>query len=580
MYPSKKIAILSFAIVLVVGLNQPTFASRIDGSRAYFTDVSSTTLNLYKDYPEIPTKSQIDERISTTSYNNVSSPGLLFRALPNLFAAGFKQTGLIGMFNDPVNGNSYNYCSSITSPECSKSTTLAFQLSFVPCLSAAQTDCISRFAVKKGDGTTEEAQPLTPITPLADSKVVAGNKKYNLPSGGTPYIWTFPTYAHRGGKLFMPQVSITNYGQPFNSANLEKLAFQDSEFQVSVTPYSASQDKAITPQAIDQSSYRLMPDTFLSEDAFIVEFRSSTPWMSWVRSSITDLTINSKQSGEDFIYSVSGRPARVPNIAQLIPWTATNIEKLRSIDEGGVTVGRQCDGNTKDDPYKCWTPLDVGGKANIDLYFQMFAAVEPFTNLKSTFSPERWVAADVPAFKKVYGTWAIPAGPTSAACINGYKGISPMGVTSTNATLATDGPPSWNPVDSSLNYKLAALPKLSDGTPFVGNYTLQIPMDIAKCLWGANAANANATISVLNADGVNQVTTASASHTSDYFRFVVGGFHFSSPKIVIKLTSANSTTKPSAAAQVVTKLVCVNGKLSKVVTGIKPTCPTGYSAKK
>jgi hypothetical protein len=216
----------------------------------------------------------------------------------------------------------------------------------------------------------------------------------------------------------------------------------------------------------------------------------------------------------------------------------------------------------------------------------MFESIEKYTDKKSTFSPMKWIVEDVPSFKSLYGTWMLSAGAPGAKCIKDYKKNSPMGVTSSNATLATDGPPIWDAKTATLNYRMAALPLLSDGSKFLGHYTLQIPTEVAQCFWGVDAPKAQATISVISEDGKEQVITAVASSNSEYFRFNVSGFHFSSPTIKMKLltTEANTpsptpTKTSDPKKSIVKKIVCTKGKTVKTFSNTSK-CPAGYKLKK
>jgi hypothetical protein len=177
----------------------------------------------------------------------------------------------------------------------------------------------------------------------------------------------------------------------------------------------------------------------------------------------------------------------------------------------------------------------------------------------------------------------LSAGAPGAKCIKDYKKNSPMGLTSSNATLATYGPPIWDAKTATLNYRMAALPLLSDGSKFIGHYTLQIPIEVAKCFWGVDAPRAQATISVVNADGVNQIITAVASSNSEYFRFNVQGFHFSSPTIKMKLNTSASSPTPTKTVDpkkpIVKKIVCTKGKTVKTLANTSK-CPAGYKLKK
>jgi hypothetical protein len=535
-------------------------AQRENGARPFFSETSSQAIDLYKAYPEIPTTEVLDERISPNVYNDVSSPGLMVRSL-SLWATNMKYSGIIG---------DQGVCSSFLDSKCSNSKSLSFVADYLPCMNSKQTDCISRFAVESSPGVWEDAEPISPIFGGDLFVETKRDPDHNYPSGGAPYLWKFPTYQHRGGALFMPLVQVINYGEVVGDSGVNGFKFSEFEYKVSVQPYSPSLEKTITPKGIAQPGYTLLPDTFISDKPFKVEFRTLTPWQSWVRSGITNLEIKSSKIDSENFYSVTGSPARIPGIYQIVPWTEKNLDALREIDTGGVTVGRQCDNNTKNDPYKCWTGLDIGGKANFDIYFNMFAAVEKYTTGRATTAPYLWLAEDVPAFKKVFGGWAISAGAQATACLKDVNRGYPIGITSTNATMSTDGPPAWNAETQSLEFRMAALHQLPDGKTFKGNYTLQIPAEVAKCLWGANASMGTASIKIIDEDGEQKIATISSSITKEYFRFSANGFHFSSPRISIafKAPIAKKTT-----------IICIKGKTVKKVTASKPVCPAGYKKK-
>lgn len=550
------VALLSAFLLTPVGAQ----AKREIGDRPYFSEVNTEALDLYKLYPEVPTTQTLDERISPSVYNNTSTRGLMVRT-NEIFSTNLKYSGII---------SDQGICTSILESKCANAKSFSFVADYLPCMTIEQTDCISRFAVETSPGVWEEAEPVSPIFGSDLFLSVSRDPGYNYPSGGAPYLWKFPTYQHRGGALFMPLVQVLNYGEIVGESGVKGFKYSHLEYKVSVQPYSPSLSTTVTPKGINQPGYTLLPDTYISEKPFKVEFRSLTPWQSWVRSGITNLEMKSSQNGSEFFYSVTGSPARIPGIYQLVPWSEKNLQVLRAIDLGGVTVGGQCDNNAKNDPYQCWTGLDIGGKANFDIYFNMFAAVEKYTTGRATTAPYVWLAEDVPAFSSIYGTWALSAGAVATKCLQDRGKGHPIGITSTNATMSTDGPPAWNSSTQSLDFKMAALHQLPDGKTFEGNYTLQIPTDLAKCLWGANASKGTASISIIDEDGEQKIATVASSITKDYFRFSANGFHFSSPKISIAF-------KAPAAKKIT--ITCIKGKLTKKVTAIAPTCPKGYKKK-
>jgi hypothetical protein len=151
------------------------------------------------------------------------------------------------------------------------------------------------------------------------------------------------------------------------------------------------------------------------------------------------------------------------------------------------------------------------------------------------------------------------------ACLNNKSGI--LGLITTNATAYETNPPKWNKSDSTLTYKVAGPELLSDGKKNLGNYLLAIRTDVASCLWKSDLKNSKATVEVTNGDGSSgvQVATTTISQRNGWLYFSASGFHFSAPTIKVKLTPQKET-----------KITCLKGKATKVVTGANPKCPAGY----
>jgi hypothetical protein len=94
-------------------------------------------------------------------------------------------------------------------------------------------------------------------------------------------------------------------------------------------------------------------------------------------------------------------------------------------------------------------------------------------------------------------------------------------------------------------------------------------------------------IQIVNEDGTQSVATTAVTNKNGNLFFSAFGFHFSSPKIMIKAESGALAPSPTpkqtamAASQPIKKsiIVCVKGKVTKKVTGIDPKCPSGYKKK-
>jgi hypothetical protein len=572
-------------------------SSRVGGERGYFNNVTNEALDLSKSFPGIPTLKPLDERFNFND-SGLIKPGVNLVANRNS-NFGFTATSRIRGYNyDPTNGigiSSEAWCNSIDDAACKDLNHLQLFAILPPCESAEQSDCISRVSVVNSQGKLEDASPVSKVQDVYFGKYnltageFSGDGRYNQPAGGSAYIWTFPSYKHRGGALFSPQVVLMNFGEARNLKDPKSFKF-NPEFKISLFPVTVGKE-ANTNFKFLQNGYSLLQDTFLDESNFTIEFRSTVAWTSWVRSTVTNLTVKDSESKRDFIYSVSGAPARVPGYIKNIPWSSNNVESLYKATMGGeFNVGQWCELQKQNGSAKsladCIIEFDVNPeKGNFEWFFDQFDAAAPFTDNKATFAPYRWITEDVPAFKLATQQGALGS-LKGLECVSNYSGKRPAGITSTNATIATDGPPTWDASTSSLQYRVAALSLLPDGKKFFGHYTLNVPREVAECLWGESAPSAKASIEVINSDGTKQAVVTSLSTSANWFKFQASGFHFSSPTIKMKLltTAANSlgptpTNSTTPKKPVVKKIVCTKGKTVKTFLNTAK-CPAGYKLKK
>ena len=181
-------------------------------------------------------------------------------------------------------------------------------------------------------------------------------------------------------------------------------------------------------------------------------------------------------------------------------------------------------------------------------------------------------------------------------------------ILTSNAPNTTD--PTWDPANESINVQISAPHLTSAGDTNIGYLEIRIPRVMAKCLWNTDLAEAvSAKINISYDDGgaPSVVAVAGKLDGQDYV-VITSGFHYSSPKLSIKLSSVPgqpATIAPSAApvvtptpiaaapaptvAPVAPKapakpaalktITCVKGSLSKKVTAAKPLCPAGYKQK-
>ena len=121
-----------------------------------------------------------------------------------------------------------------------------------------------------------------------------------------------------------------------------------------------------------------------------------------------------------------------------------------------------------------------------------------------------------------------------SACTTSAASLS--GLIFTNATVFSSGAPTFDATEGSLDYKVAAPHLKPNGDLMAGTYDLVLNSTVARCLYGFTKAPIGARISIINADGTNQVATTIISEKDGFFRMGAYGFGFSSPTIKMKIT--------------------------------------------
>jgi hypothetical protein len=151
-----------------------------------------------------------------------------------------------------------------------------------------------------------------------------------------------------------------------------------------------------------------------------------------------------------------------------------------------------------------------------------------------------------------------------------------LGAVMSNASLYQSTPPSWDDINKSFIFKVAS-PHLDErGQPNKGNYTLYIPIEMAKCRWGEASSTGKAEIQVVNSDGASSITTVAATTENGNLRFNIAGFGYSSPTIKIRMGKDINAPVSEVATKKLIAIKCLKGKTVKKVLAVKPVCPKGF----
>jgi len=493
-------------------------------------------------------------------------------------------------------------CASLDTPECSGPDIkfITFTSVFTQCINASDTDCIESFGIKSDDGTYNQGifERNWNLNPVFN-----GDKNRFLPTGYGPSTWKISdpsgsteTYSlHIGVKgnfdltrnknksnfesffaAIQPIREISGSNYFGNVANVTHRADGDGPGS---NTYFVEQGCQIVENG--KCGYRL---AFNLDKAVVLKVRLSQPVQGWLHGRMKDATIHMTTSTDNSqVVEISAKPLAVPSIYGWIKWSELpqNVKDLYPIGSGG-TARTYSDFTTTDLASRTLlAKSEVAGTRAINEMNSWLPLLKDQAAAMKTF----WVA------QTIRGELPI----SSQNCLSG-KGFT--GVIGTNAAVYSDGPPTFDSAEQSLNYTLGASHFDSKGELFKGYYQLNLRSDVARCLYGFGSAPIQAKIEVSSSDGTPSVATTVINESDGWLKMTAAGFTFSTPKIKVKLSqeapapvpSASASPSPSPTPSAPTPsgapvsikkstITCVKGKTTKKVTAINPKCPTGYKKK-
>ena len=317
---------------------------------------------------------------------------------------------------------------------------------------------------------------------------------------------------------------------------------------------------------------------FPSSQKYYVTLRLNNPPSGWMHGRLGEPSISITKSTTGSDYEFIGKPVIVPLLYKSNYWKdlPDTITSQYGIDTGQFK-GTNCDGSVgklmsasdfKNPLLRNFTampcPSGILSIKELNLWLPLF-------NNSATAAPAYWNVRTI-SKEETQG---------SDKCFNDPNQIT--GIVTTNATNYTSGPPIFDKGTGELNYQVASPHYLPDGTTaFKGSYNLIMRSDVARCIYSFSSAPVSATISVISENGQQQIATTVVGESAGWLSLSATNFEFSSPKLKVKLSQetpvvTTNNVKPSSVSP--KKITCIKGKVSKVITGIKPSCPAGYKLK-
>ena len=482
-------------------------------------------------------------------------------------------------------------CSSLSDANCAKGSFVRAQLILPPCETANQLMCIEGLSI----GTSATDMESAVLDHEVKSLSTPADSALGLPRGGGPSLWKSAKFANKSGNFTYGVIASVVYGQnreAVGAAGKVNAPLNLTSMRLSVIPVTQKAGKYYPLESYKSvngdggSTYGVRPtgnDYDDLADCAWTELGFCAKYEDFADNTRAALTMRMGSEMTGWLY---GRMKDVD--VKVDPIDAKNnrikIEAVPVNAPGafGYIKKSELASNPKIDARVRLSSGDFGynmmmksESSQVDGYdpvgnFEDFAAFEPILKTKAGYRAQ----------------WVISAGSS----VNGYQATSGnacfddksqlLGIVTTNAMVYSPSAPEFK--DGALNYKVAGLHHMEDGKTLTrGSYDLAIRSSVARCVYGFTSAPFQASVSVINADGSEQIIgteTVREDAKREWLFLTAKNFTFSTPTIRVKLTQAKQETAAPAPVKkaAIKSITCVKGKKVKKVSAVSPKCPAGY----
>jgi hypothetical protein len=477
------------------------------------------------------------------------------------------------------NGNTIS-CESINSEKCKVLKNFSYVANYPFCSQTELNDCIEEvFAIsstgKKINASNIEYVPKSP-------RILNQSSNFH-PGGSSKEIFDLPGVMHKGNttKYALEVLNMGNFTIFDRSVPFSASSYSDPTFYVAITPvnlvqgqYELISELGVQPAKFDRNCVVLdqdrcgMAQGFPANYKFGVTLRMNKQVYGWLHGRMQETTFTSERIATGVKISVVGFPTVVPSIA------GGGIS-----DQFGSALQSRYKNDLTRSPYFDNFTADRGSASL--LAFEDWA---PILGDRATVMPSLWSLRNIK--KDEFAASGLRAGQ----CIVSAMKTGIGGIVTTNATAYSSGPPVFNELTQSLDYKVAAPHFDSKGNEFKGYYNLKITAETARCIYNFQAVPLQASISVVSPQGEKVIATTILRSDDKWLELTAANFGFSTPTLRVRLStelskpevSAQPSVAPTPSSNSIQKkitIVCVQGKISKKVTAVNPICPKGYKKK-
>jgi hypothetical protein len=500
-------------------------------------------------------------------------------------------------------------CATFSDKKCS-GTNFSYRALIPKCEDESSVDCIESFKIKDTNGAETQVE-FSEYFPVRNQNSYQGDSNFGIPTGASGGVYKIKNQSGVVEEYFVAAMIDGGGTKEINSryamdVRIYKVRHTNVQFGTESKDNGivrVDNDKQFPGMPIGtylwaspgfaenincvvtsvKASNCLERLNFRPDTRFTVSLRLKSVPSGWMHGRLSDPTIKLIKQPKFTNVVVSADPIVTPIVYKKFAWVEMPPSLLAKYEK---STGQYVGGSNGFGSYTAPNVDPLKRAVIIDPTAYSSEAKEqfnlwiPFLNDKSSAENSLWN----------FHTLASGESLGSNACFNSSTSLT--GIVTTNSSTYTAGPPQFDLTTDSLNYQVAAPHFSSNGSTFKGSYDLLMSDQVAKCLYGFSGATAKATISVISAEGVQQVATTSFSSEDGWVHLAARGFTFSSPIVQVKLAKSETpevTVLPLPSAtpilptpQVTVRkltIICVKGKVVKKVTAVNPKCPSGYKKK-
>lgn len=406
----------------------------------------------------------------------------------------------------------------------SQSTTVKANLVMPMCKSSTSGDCVQSLTMTLSSGERVKGEFLRAV----DGIEYEGNAAWSFPSAGAQLLFRVPGVLNAGGT----DTYAVEYGQTLDWSSTSPVPY---DFRLAVVPYVERAD----PRAVTQKLIRApgpdgigsiapvpwnMPGGVIwmedGKHGLIANFgggvkvevsiNASNIFGGWIRGRLADAIFGASQASptqQNIV--VGGTPVEVPRLAGTV-----NRDEFAKYTKASID----------------WFDRHAGGGLGGDVSdpigdFQWLEAIRHASGDKARAVHRVWMFASVP-------TWV------RTSC---YPAAGINGLVATNSALYAGGAPKFD--SGYLDYKVAGVHYLPDGSKAIGTYDLIMRSNVARCLYGFTSAPISATVTVVGTGNQN-IATSLVRESGGWLTLSAAGFTFSTKTIRVKVSQPKTLALP------------------------------------